>query len=89
MSRIINEVSTYCKEILISGKCASLPFHNLTHTMEVVDAVKKISEKEGISADEREILVIAAWFHDNGFPAEVIPLKNWKNGWKPNTILQH
>ena len=67
MSRIINEVSTYCKEILISGKCASLPFHNLTHTMEVVDAVKKISEKEGISADEREILVIAAWFHDNGF----------------------
>ena len=67
MSRIINEVSSYCKEILTSRKCVSLPFHNLTHTMEVVDAVKKISEKEGISADEREILVIAAWFHDTGF----------------------
>ena len=64
---IIKEISTYCKEILTSGKCVSLPFHNLTHTMEVVDAVKKISEKEGISADEREALVIAAWFHDTGF----------------------
>ncbi|MAE52162.1 MAG: hypothetical protein CMH27_10165 [Micavibrio sp.] len=32
---------------------------------------------------------VDSWFHDNGFPAEVIPLKNWKNGWKPNTILQH
>lgn len=30
-----------------------------------------------------------SWFHDNGFPAEVIALEKWKKGWKPNAILQH
>lgn len=30
-----------------------------------------------------------SWFHDNGFPAEIVTLKKWKKGWKPNAILQH
>lgn len=30
-----------------------------------------------------------SWFHDNGYPAEVIALKKWKKGWKPDAILQH
>lgn len=25
---------------------------------------------------------VDSWFHDNGFPAEVVPLKLWKKGWK-------
>ncbi|WP_422008016.1 HD domain-containing protein [Roseivirga pacifica] len=66
MKDIIKEVSVYCKEILTSGKCASLPFHNLTHTEEVVDGVKKICEEEGITGNDYEILIISAWFHDTG-----------------------
>ena len=30
-----------------------------------------------------------SWFHDNGYPAEVIPLEKWKKGWKPDAILEH
>lgn len=30
-----------------------------------------------------------SWFHDNGFPAEIVTLDQWKTGWEPNTILQH
>ncbi|QMU60235.1 MAG: hypothetical protein GKR92_00390 [Gammaproteobacteria bacterium] len=27
--------------------------------------------------------IIDSWFHDNGEPAEVVPHKVWKKGWKP------
>ncbi|MEP0984365.1 HD domain-containing protein [Ekhidna sp.] len=66
MKEIVKEVSTYCKEILTGERCSSLPFHNLTHTEEVVDGVKKICKNEGIVGNDREILIISAWFHDTG-----------------------
>ena len=27
--------------------------------------------------------VVDSWFHDNGQPPEIVPLKQWKEGWKP------
>ncbi len=27
---------------------------------------------------------VDSWFHDNGHPAEIIPLDQWKAGWKPD-----
>ncbi len=27
--------------------------------------------------------VVDSWFHNNGAPAEIVPLKTWKSGWKP------
>ena len=32
----------------------------------------------------KEKYIIDSWFHDNGKPAEVVPLKKWKRGWKPD-----
>ena len=26
---------------------------------------------------------IDSWFHDNGVPAEVVPLSDWLSGWRP------
>lgn len=31
-----------------------------------------------------EFFAVDSWFHDNGAPAEIISLKEWKEGWKPN-----
>lgn len=42
-------------------------YHNFTHTSEVVEAVKKIGGKSGLSDDELEPVILAAWFHDSGF----------------------
>lgn len=30
-----------------------------------------------------ESYVVDSWFHHNGAPAEIVPLKEWKQGWKP------
>lgn len=32
---------------------------------------------------------VDSWFHDNGYDAEVIPLSEWKRGWKPETHKQN
>lgn len=42
-------------------------FHDLVHTQQVVEAVVEISEEMHLNAKEREILEIAAWFHDTGY----------------------
>jgi uncharacterized protein len=47
---------------------ASLTYHNITHTCEdVLPAVDRMAEIEGITGEERLLLVTAALFHDLGF----------------------
>lgn len=42
-------------------------YHNLGHTTEVVLAVREIAGSEGISDDDLELVLIAAWYHDVGY----------------------
>lgn len=42
-------------------------YHDLIHTREVVRNAKKIAAALGLTPDEIEIVVIAAWFHDTGY----------------------
>jgi len=41
-------------------------YHNFTHTAEVAKATEEIANAIGINDDEKEVLLIAAWFHDIG-----------------------
>ncbi|MDB2683139.1 hypothetical protein N9Z27_02685, partial [Alphaproteobacteria bacterium] len=41
-----------------------------------------IEEKDTEKSTEN-YYIVDSWFHDNGAPAEIIPLKQWKDGWKP------
>jgi predicted metal-dependent HD superfamily phosphohydrolase len=42
-------------------------YHNLNHTIEVVETSREIGEQSGLNPEEKENLLIAAWFHDTGF----------------------
>ena len=42
-------------------------YHNLQHTINVVNAVKEICAQESLTKDVVESLEIAAWFHDMGY----------------------
>ncbi len=33
--------------------------------------------------DTKDAYAVDSWFHNNGFPAEIVPLQAWKDGWKP------
>ena len=58
-------------EVYASNLLRSLPekfvYHNYSHTLEVVKAVKKIGAHAALPPDELEAGIIAAWFHDTGF----------------------
>ncbi len=45
----------------------TLLYHNLAHTREVVEAVKRMSEHYTISGEDHQALIIAAWWHDVGY----------------------
>jgi len=42
-------------------------YHNLQHTINVVNAVKEICAQEDLGTEIEESLEIAAWFHDMGY----------------------
>jgi len=39
----------FCVSLLQGGRCGSLPFHNVRHTLEVFDHVRAIGMYEGLS----------------------------------------
>jgi adenylate cyclase len=45
----------------------TLTYHNLEHTVRVVEAAKEIGLAEGLRGEALENLLIAAWFHDIGY----------------------
>ncbi|URC12699.1 Pycsar system effector family protein [Flavobacterium sp. B183] len=53
---------------LLKDKLSNLySYHNFSHTLTVVNAVKELCKKEDVTAEEKEVLLVAAWFHDSGY----------------------
>lgn len=46
---------------------AHLSYHGIDHTLDVYEAVERITKTEGISTYETKLLLTAALFHDSGF----------------------
>ncbi len=45
-----------------------LTYHNLSHTLEdVVPAARRLARLQGVSREERVLLLTAAWYHDLGY----------------------
>lgn len=42
-------------------------YHNFNHTTNVVNAVKELCANENVGVDDKEMLLVAAWFHDTGY----------------------
>ncbi|MBE8726973.1 Pycsar system effector family protein [Flavobacterium hungaricum] len=53
---------------LLKDKLSNLySYHNFNHTFTVVNAVKELCKKEDVEGEDKEALLIAAWFHDTGY----------------------
>ncbi|MBS7233104.1 HD domain-containing protein [Flavobacterium psychroterrae] len=53
---------------LLKDKLSNLySYHNFNHTLTVVNAVKELCKKEDVKGDDKEVLLVAAWFHDTGY----------------------
>ena len=64
---LLRKVAVFVKECLQSRLSLQMYFHNLGHTLLVVNGVKRIGKAEGLSKDELFILELAAFLHDVGY----------------------
>ncbi len=59
------------KKVIIEKLKNDLPkqltYHNVEHTLDVINAVKRISTSENINGDDLTLLKTAALFHDSGY----------------------
>jgi len=66
MEDMLQIVSRYVTTIFGDQLAQGITYHNLAHTKEAVNAAKTIGEKSGISKNQMEMVLLAAWFHDVG-----------------------
>lgn len=66
-SNILKLVEQHVLELFAGKTDSENLYHNLLHTTEVVEVSNRIAEKENLTDEDKEILLIASWFHDTGY----------------------
>ncbi|MDR6845694.1 Pycsar system effector family protein [Flavobacterium granuli] len=64
---LVNQVQDFVSNLMESKLSRVYTYHNLDHTTGVVIAVNKLCDEEKVSSSDKEILLVAAWFHDIGY----------------------
>ncbi len=64
---LIEQAENFVSKLLKDKLSNSYTYHNFNHTFDVVAAVSALADSENISSSDKEILLIAAWFHDTGY----------------------
>lgn len=67
MNKLIDEISDYITNLFDKQLPVSFVYHNLQHTEDVAGTAGEIAENSGVDKFNRELLLIAAWFHDTGY----------------------
>ena len=67
VKNLLSETEDFAREILNTRSHKDLLFHTIVHTEQVVVAAKEIGLKSGVSEQDIENLMLAAWFHDLGY----------------------
>lgn len=66
MIDLLEETEGYVRG-LFENTPENLIYHQLSHTIDVVEAARLIGGEINLSENDMEILLIAAWFHDTGY----------------------
>ncbi|WP_035673490.1 Pycsar system effector family protein [Flavobacterium sp. 83] len=64
---LIEQAEDFVGKLLKDKLSNSYTYHNIHHTQEMVAAVVTLADGMNINAEDKEILLIAAWFHDAGY----------------------
>lgn len=66
-SEILARASAYVTELLTTRSAPWAVYHSLDHTIETVEATRKIGAEMDLSKSDMEIALLAAWLHDTGY----------------------
>ncbi len=68
-SHKFQQAAQYAINLLQQKILPAFTYHNLDHTLDVVDACAQLAELEGIDEESSQLLLIAAYYHDTGWTA--------------------
>jgi hypothetical protein len=57
----------YAKNLLKDKLSSVYTYHNLDHTIQVVEKIKILAKEENLNPEDTENLLLAGWFHDLGY----------------------
>lgn len=64
---IIKKAENYLFGLFKDKLSPSFIYHNFNHTLRVVNSAKLLAEKSDVDDEDKEVLLLAAWFHDSGY----------------------
>lgn len=66
-SPLVSAAREFVTDIFVNKVNKSVRYHNLEHTQRVVLACEEMADYYQLQPEDREVLLLAAWFHDTGF----------------------
>lgn len=67
MSTPVTAAEQYVRQLLQTELTPDHCYHNLPHTLAVVESCRLLCARHGLPVVECEVLELSAWFHDTGF----------------------
>lgn len=67
---LLSGVKTYINELYVTNDERRLPYHNFSHSTEIVNFVKQLSHQYQLDENTAVLTEIAAWFSQAGFITE-------------------
>ncbi len=67
METLIQKAEHFVINILNEKLDKAFLYHNISHTIRVVDKAKELGELAKVNENDLQLLVLSAWFHDVGF----------------------
>jgi len=71
MDNIIIEVEKYVIHLLNEKLDNNFVYHNLAHTQNVVEKTKELAELTNVNVNQKNLLLLSAWFHDTGYTVNI------------------
>jgi predicted metal-dependent HD superfamily phosphohydrolase len=66
-TELVKKARSFAEGIFRDRSFNNRRFHNIDHTNDVVKAVQDIASHSGLTAEETESAIVAAWLHDIGY----------------------
>ncbi|MBK8340597.1 MAG: phosphohydrolase [Flavobacteriales bacterium] len=67
MSELIQQAEAHIRAHVASHFPAHLTYHNIDHIAQVAEAAGELALAASLGADDRDALLLAAWFHDSAY----------------------
>lgn len=66
-NNLLAEIESYIRDFFSANISPNYVYHDLAHTLYVVESVLDFSKRLNLPESDREIVLIASWFHDTGY----------------------